>query len=721
MHLPPLCVNLLPLPTTEHQPNIRLNQPEAGRKAAGTMASRLESANAAQISQAMGFTETVTKSGYLVKRAKQSERNWKKRYFVLSGQSLTYYENNKKLTVAKGNFLLTNGTVVEPVTGDKSYDHCFEIRSEFETMRMAAASPEEAEEWTSALTSTIAEINSSTRAYMDVQEKGMFGNKWARRFVMLHSNSITYHQDHMHTFKALGTVKLTSEMVVIANEASLRVKEVHKARDEIHLRPSSEESDPTSILVTWKSAIEASVRGISEASDLAVKPGETNNEVTTIDGHLLAQTAKHKWVPRFFALTTTALYMAEDDKAMEALAVFPLSPSCSVFETNLRPNAFELVTPQGALHVAANDQESTKRWIAQFRHVIGNSKVSRNDPLLCGALNKEMSQYDVNFTTKKPLGIVLERSREWALVKLANSEVSDVSEGSALAKINGKSVLLTEYNKTIKMLAGWQPPLQLTFIRGPDKKGWLEKMSRGRRRAVKNWKRRYFILKQGKVRVSPPCAKRSYMHGAAGLWVGMAFFCHYHDCMLMSSAVLVLVACMCTCAQLAYYTMEGDVPELKGCVQLMGSAVSLIPFDEVGHNFCFRLVSGVATLVMRAETVEEMMDWATDLYHAIAIANGGGYLLEIQRKIEAKEEAERVRIAKEKAKVEAEERKHAAVEAERRRLEMEEAARREAEEAAIEQARLEAEEAARAASQAALEAENVSGPIRQCCASPGWF
>lgn len=45
--------------------------------------------------------------------------------------------------------------------------------------------------------------------------------------------------------------------------------------------------------------------------------------------------------------------------------------------------------------------------------------------------------------------------------------------------------------------------------------------------------------------------------------------------------------------------MDMDSPELKGCVQLMGSAVSLVPNDEVGANFCFRLVSGVATLIMQ--------------------------------------------------------------------------------------------------------------------------
>lgn len=43
-----------------------------------------------------------------------------------------------------------------------------------------------------------------------------------------------------------------------------------------------------------------------------------------------------------------------------------------------------------------------------------------------------------DFETKQPLGVVLERSKEWAIVKLANPELSQVSVGSALASVNGK-------------------------------------------------------------------------------------------------------------------------------------------------------------------------------------------------------------------------------------------------------------------------------------------
>ena len=109
---------------------------------------------------------------------------------------------------------------------------------------------------------------------------------------------------------------------------------------------------------------------------------------------------------------------------------------------------------------------------------------------------------------------------------------------------------------------GWQPPLTLTFARAPTKSGWLVKQARGRRGSAKNWKHRYFVLKESK---------------------------------------------------LSYYTQANDDETIKDRVHLMGSVVSLVSKEESGRNFCFRLVSGCAVLVMQATTVEEMIDWATTL------------------------------------------------------------------------------------------------------------
>ena len=63
------------------------------------------------------------------------------------------------------------------------------------------------------------------------------------------------------------------------------------------------------------------------------------------------QPSRGPWPLKFYALTSTALYVAEEEFSVEASFVYLISPTCSVFETNLMPNSFELVTPQGVLHL----------------------------------------------------------------------------------------------------------------------------------------------------------------------------------------------------------------------------------------------------------------------------------------------------------------------------------------------------------------------------------
>ncbi len=94
---------------------------------------------------------------------------------------------------------------------------------------------------------------------------------------------------------------------------------------------------------------------------------------------------------------------------------------------------------------------------------------------------------------------MLERSSEWAIVKLSNSAETGVTPGSVLYTINGTAVTLLSYQEKIAMLTGWAPPLTLGFRHSPRKRGFLNKQSRGRNSSVKNWKERYFVLEAGRL------------------------------------------------------------------------------------------------------------------------------------------------------------------------------------------------------------------------------
>ena len=222
----------------------------------------------------------------------------------------------------------------------------------------------------------------------------------------------------------------------------------------------------------WKEAIEATITKVAGRDDLMAKQlgeGQDNTETILNDGYLAtcpdakptsgSQPGRGPWPLKFYALTSTALYVAEEEFSVEASFVYLISPTCSVFETRLNAHAFELVTPQGVIHLYGATAGESKRWIGMLRDVIRDSSGLVSDPLLRAAKALAPTTYEVAYTTKKNLGIVLERAAEWPLVKLGNDD--DVTEGSALIAVNDTSTMLQPYQQTIKMFAGWQPPLKL--------------------------------------------------------------------------------------------------------------------------------------------------------------------------------------------------------------------------------------------------------------------
>jgi hypothetical protein len=48
-----------------------------------------------------------------------------------------------------------------------------------------------------------------------------------------------------------------------------------------------------------------------------------------------------------------------------------------------------------------------------------------------------------------------------------------------------------------------------------------------------------------------------------------------------------------------YYSSDDESAPVRGDIQLMGSAVSLVAHTEIGQHFCFRVVSGVSNLAMQ--------------------------------------------------------------------------------------------------------------------------
>jgi hypothetical protein len=60
----------------------------------------------------------------------------------------------------------------------------------------------------------------------------------------------------------------------------------------------------------------------------------------------------------------------EDEHFVAPAARLALTPSCSVFATNLRPHSFELVTANRVLHVQGISHDSASAWISSLKAAI---------------------------------------------------------------------------------------------------------------------------------------------------------------------------------------------------------------------------------------------------------------------------------------------------------------------------------------------------------------
>ena len=301
----------------------------------------------------------------------------------------------------------------------------------------------------------------------------------------------------------------------------------------------------------------------------------------------------------YFTLTSTTLNQYESESSYKAnnanaIETFRLNPQYFAFETKTKSmsNSFELVTSRRVLHLAAANKAVVEEWIRTLRRVIGESQFTQ-DPLLdvvrerwaCNVdgILSGPDFYEVRYATKQPLGLTFLKICGWAVVKKAES--ANFTIGSVLYTVNDEAVTLKTFVETMKILADWQPPLVLGFRHPPKKRGWLSKQSRGKISIVKNWKTRYFVLESG---------------------------------------------------VLSYYDGDAKTSKMKGNIGLIGSAVMLLTHSETGKYFTFKIVEGISSIVMQAETVDEMMDWASVLYHASSMASGGGYLLEVERERQEK-------------------------------------------------------------------------------------
>eukprot|EP01120_Amphizonella_sp_Union-15-10_P016333 TRINITY_DN8582_c0_g1_i1.p1 TRINITY_DN8582_c0_g1~~TRINITY_DN8582_c0_g1_i1.p1 ORF type:complete len:102 (-),score=14.07 TRINITY_DN8582_c0_g1_i1:42-347(-) len=99
----------------------------------------------------MSITDQAIKYGYLIKEG-QTHKTWRRRFFVLEPEKLTYYCSLKKY---KGEIQLNQVTKVIPIVGYRKKSNCLELETSQRVYHIYAPTEEEIKSWYDALLNQI--------------------------------------------------------------------------------------------------------------------------------------------------------------------------------------------------------------------------------------------------------------------------------------------------------------------------------------------------------------------------------------------------------------------------------------------------------------------------------------------------------------------------------------------------------------------------------------
>jgi hypothetical protein len=462
----------------------------------------------------------------------------------------------------KGELLIFGETKCEAkeYSGQK---YCLTLSEPFAILYLACEAEQDLEVWVRAFDKAITSAKKAIRSFMYKYVSSKEGGS-KRKYFILHQDAITFHRDEDHINSVQGLIHLNDSTYMEYYDNKQRITLVDTSlKHTLSIVFNRSETGPKDgVYADWKAGIIAHLR----LYNALIQNAEGNTDAAVGLANAIKQGPLNMrppkggevW-PQYMFYINDSEMIAVDQATNSIMADFKISPNCSVFETNLGENTFELVTAKKVLHVQSTSAEETSAWIEAIREAISGSYLDTNDPLFQHAMLRIDDDvfYKVTFSEKKPLGVIFERTAEWAVIKTSNNQAqSGIKVGSVLSAINGNSVILESYQSTIERLKDWKPPLTLEFRMAPQKVGYLLKESKSRSNPTKRvWKKRYFQLGEGK---------------------------------------------------LCYYDSAEIDAHLKGETPLMGSVVSLVTQEEAGRQFCFRVMSGMTYLTLQSATERQV-------------------------------------------------------------------------------------------------------------------
>jgi hypothetical protein len=226
--------------------------------------------------------------------------------------------------------------------------HCFAVVTPEKTLYVASETAQEMAQWVEKITAVIANIDQLKRGYLN-KRAVVSGRDWKKRFFMLSTNVLMYYQSESTTSQPKGSFRLTSETTVDGDVTLMRGSEqvkfcfaVSSSEKTMYLEGSSQE-DRASWILSLKDRI-----------SVLPKVDDTKNDVD-FKGSLVkrAVVSGENWKTRHFELRGPSLVYFKDEYSAAEKGRFTVTADSCVYETNLKPFAFELVTPDKVLHVSA--------------------------------------------------------------------------------------------------------------------------------------------------------------------------------------------------------------------------------------------------------------------------------------------------------------------------------------------------------------------------------
>lgn len=534
-----------------------------------------------------------------MKCAKDSGKNWRTRYFVLTANSLNYYLSSKHLRKPKGNVLLVSDAKVTAenveVTkqmmaksksgAEKTKFYGFRLSTPFESILFLTPMESERKSWMDALKDAIANAHASLRGYMMNRKSAMGWEKTSRKFWILHKDTLTYHKDHEHTKVDEFAYTIEDDTEIDPDDDKLKLK-INDPKGKRVVTIQFEDRTAHEYPL-WRDAL-LDVRDRHEIEEqefqehvedvMSEAVQQDTLEVLGQDGELHSSTV---------AFTPTEVVIQEEEEDGGTHAVFyELTASSKIIlldeKDTGRPFVFQLTVENDSVQIQAKNEEQLNEWKAAIEKIIPPKPRADDKAVLLRAARQEFEKqvpYEVVIAEKKALGLVFAPYGHWAVIKEYggyDSSHTGVEGGSLLTAINGVNVLFNEFGDTTSMLKAEfekTEPLTLEFRHPPIKTGVLLKKSATKKNGESHWTERTFSIKSNKLIVQ---------------------------------------------------ALDGEGADIG--IPIKNAEVTLVEYNQYLMANCFKVDVGELHLVMQAESTESMLNWAATLKFAVAIASGGGYV-----------------------------------------------------------------------------------------------